>query len=46
MEHCSSIVLPGLTVALALTPILIRSLRTSMIAVLDSDYIVTAGPRG
>lgn len=44
--HLRSIVLPGLTVALALTPILIRSLRTSMIAVLDSDYVVTAKAKG
>ena len=45
-QHVSSIVLPGLTVALALTPILIRSLRTSMIGVLDSDYVVTARAKG
>lgn len=44
--HLRSIFLPGLTVALALTPILIRSLRTSMIAVLDSDYVVTARAKG
>ena len=44
--HLHSIVLPALTVALALTPILIRSLRTSMIAVLDSDYVVTARAKG
>jgi peptide/nickel transport system permease protein len=46
VQHVSSIVLPGLTVALALTPILIRSLRTSLIAVLDSDYVVTARAKG
>jgi peptide/nickel transport system permease protein len=46
VEHLHSIVLPGTTVALALTPILIRSLRTSMIAVLDSDYVVTARAKG
>ncbi len=46
LGHLHSIVLPGLTVALALTPILIRSLRTSMIAVLDSDYVVTARAKG
>ncbi len=44
--HLASIVLPSLTIALALTPILVRSLRTSMIAVLDSDYIVTARAKG
>ena len=46
VQHVSSIVLPGLTVALALTPILVRSLRTSMIGVLDSDYVVTARAKG
>ncbi len=46
VQHLSSIVLPGLTVAFALSPILIRSLRTSMIGVLDSDYVVTARAKG
>lgn len=46
LQHLQSIVLPGLTVALALTPILTRSLRASMISVLDSDYIVTARAKG
>jgi peptide/nickel transport system permease protein len=46
LGHLRSIFLPGLTVALALTPILIRSLRTSMIGVLDSDYVVTARAKG
>jgi len=46
LGHLRSIFLPGLTVALALAPILIRSLRTSMIAVLDSDYVVTARAKG
>lgn len=46
LEHLHSIVLPGLTVALALTPILVRSLRASMVAVLDSDYVVTARAKG
>jgi peptide/nickel transport system permease protein len=45
-EHLRSIVLPGLTVALSLVPILIRSLRTSMIDVLASDYITTARAKG
>jgi peptide/nickel transport system permease protein len=45
-DHVASIVLPALTIALALTPILVRSLRTSMIAVLDSDYVVTARAKG
>jgi peptide/nickel transport system permease protein len=45
-EHLRGIVLPGITVALALSPILIRSLRASMIEVLSSDYIVTAHSKG
>ncbi|HEV7974901.1 ABC transporter permease [Amycolatopsis sp.] len=44
--HLRSIVLPGITVALTLSPILIRSLRASMIDVLGSDYIVTAQAKG
>src|SRR5882757_10200873 len=45
-NHIKSIILPGLTVALALVPILIRSLRASMIHVLQSDYITTARAKG
>jgi peptide/nickel transport system permease protein len=44
--HLRSIVLPALTVALAMTPILVRSLRASLIDVLASDYIVTARAKG
>ena len=45
-EHVHGMVLPGLTIALTLSPILIRSLRASMIDVLSSDYIVTARSKG
>jgi peptide/nickel transport system permease protein len=45
-NHVKSIILPALTVALALVPILVRSLRASMINVLQSDYIVTAQAKG
>lgn len=45
-EHLRGIVLPGVTVALTLAPIVIRSLRASMIEVLSSDYIVTARSKG
>jgi peptide/nickel transport system permease protein len=44
--HLQGIVLPGITIALALSPILIRSLRASLIDVLSSDYIVTARAKG
>lgn len=46
VDHVRSIILPGITVALALAPILIRSLRASMIKVLQSDYIATAQAKG
>ncbi|MCW2940401.1 MAG: Peptide/nickel transport system permease protein [Actinomycetia bacterium] len=45
-DHLRGIVLPGITIALTLSPILIRSLRASMIDVLNSDYIVTARSKG
>jgi peptide/nickel transport system permease protein len=45
-NHVKSIVLPGLTVALALVPILVRSLRASMTDVLQSDYVTTARAKG
>ena len=45
-EHVQGMVLPGVTIALTLSPILIRSLRASMIEVLSSDYIVTARSKG
>jgi peptide/nickel transport system permease protein len=46
LGHLHSMFLPALTVGLALSPILIRSLRASMLEVLDSDYIVTARSKG
>lgn len=44
--HLHSMILPALTVALAISPILIRSLRASMLEVLGSDYIATARSKG
>ncbi|GAB7005658.1 ABC transporter permease [Nocardioides sp. AN3] len=38
--------LPALTLAIALTPTLIRSLRASMMTVLDADFIATARSKG
>ncbi len=46
LEHLRSIVLPAATVAVALAPILVRSLRTSLLDVLDSDYVLTARAKG
>jgi peptide/nickel transport system permease protein len=44
--HLHSMFLPSLTVALALTPVVIRSLRASMLSVLTAEYIVTARSKG
>jgi len=44
--HLRSMFLPGLTVAFALTPVVIRSLRASMLHVLEAEYIVTARSKG
>jgi peptide/nickel transport system permease protein len=44
--HLRSMFLPSLTVALALTPVVIRSLRASMLDVLGADYITTARSKG
>jgi peptide/nickel transport system permease protein len=44
--HLRSMFLPGLTVALGIAPILIRSLRASLLQVLESDYITTARSKG
>jgi peptide/nickel transport system permease protein len=41
-----SIFLPALTIAILLSPILIRSLRASMLEILDSDYVLTARAKG
>ncbi len=45
-EHIHSIVLPALTVALGISPMTTRSLRASMISVLESDFITTARAKG
>lgn len=44
--HLRSMFLPGLTVALAIAPILIRSLRASLLEVLESEYVTTARSKG
>jgi peptide/nickel transport system permease protein len=44
--HLRSMFLPSLTVALALTPVVIRSLRASMLNVLGAEYVVTARSKG
>jgi peptide/nickel transport system permease protein len=44
--HLKSLVLPGLTAALAITPILTRSLRSGMLDVLDADFVAAARSKG
>ena len=44
--HLHSMFLPALTVALGIAPILIRSLRASLLEVLESDYVITARSKG
>jgi len=41
-----SMFLPALTVALGISPLLIRSLRASLLQVLESDYVTTARSKG
>jgi peptide/nickel transport system permease protein len=46
LGHLHSMFLPALTVAVALCPVVIRSLRASMLNVLGADYITTARAKG
>jgi peptide/nickel transport system permease protein len=46
LGHLHSMFLPALTVALAISPILVRSLRASLLEVLESDYVITARSKG
>jgi peptide/nickel transport system permease protein len=46
LGHLHSMFLPALTVALGLVPILVRSLRASLLEVFESDYITTARSKG
>ena len=41
-----SLILPAFTIAIAIAPITIRSLRAALIEVLDADYITTARSKG
>jgi ABC-type dipeptide/oligopeptide/nickel transport system permease component len=44
--HLHHLFLPALSIAIALSPILIRNLRASLIAELESDHVVAARSRG
>ncbi|MFZ7088940.1 ABC transporter permease [Curtobacterium sp. RRHDQ10] len=45
-EHLYFLFLPALTLAIAMSPTIIRSLRASMIGVLESEYVGTAKSKG
>jgi len=44
--HLHAMFLPALTVAIALSPVVIRSLRASMLNVLGAEYVTTARSKG
>ena len=46
LGHLKCMFLPALTVAIGHVPLLIRSLRVSLLDVLESDYITTARAKG
>jgi peptide/nickel transport system permease protein len=46
LGHLWSMFLPGLTIAIAVSPLLLRSLRASMLNVLDADFVATARSKG
>lgn len=45
-DHLRSLVLPGLTAAIAIVPVLVRSLRVGMLEVIESDFVATARAKG
>ncbi len=46
LGHLGSLLLPALTIAIGIAPILIRSLRASLLQVLESDFVTTARSKG
>jgi peptide/nickel transport system permease protein len=44
--HLHAMFLPSLTIAIALAPVVIRSLRASMLTVLGAEYVTTARSKG
>jgi peptide/nickel transport system permease protein len=44
--HLRSMFLPALTISVSLTPLLVRSLRASLLTILDADHVVTARAKG
>ena len=46
MGHLESLLLPALTIAAGMTPLVVRSLRAEVLKVTESDYITTARAKG
>lgn len=46
LDHVKHLFLPSLTIALSLSPILVRSLRASILQAMSSDYVRTARAKG
>jgi peptide/nickel transport system permease protein len=46
VDHIHHLFLPGLTLALGISPILIRTLRTGILEAMTSDYVKTARSKG
>ncbi len=46
LGHLHALFLPSLTIAIGMSPLLIRSLRTSMLTVLQAEYVTTARSKG
>jgi peptide/nickel transport system permease protein len=45
-DHLEGLVLPGFTAAIAIVPILVRSLRVGMVEVLDADFVANLRGQG
>jgi peptide/nickel transport system permease protein len=45
-DHLRALVLPGLTAAIAIVPVLIRSLRVGMLEVIGADFVAVARAKG
>jgi peptide/nickel transport system permease protein len=45
-QHLRSTFLPSLSIAIGLSPILIRSLRAAMLEILEADFVLTARAKG
>lgn len=44
--HVAGVVLPATTIAIGIVPLLVRSLRTSMLSVTEADFVTTARSKG